>query len=111
MLKVTKEEIIELKNHNLLTQQIVTNKTHRSSQKTYYVTENRQILQYLGYYTQANCLEITEQQYTHLLKANLIIVQYQGTYIPHANCFISYSNQIFIIKEYKLLSYLGLLKA
>lgn len=114
MLKVTKEELMQLKKYNLLTQHIVTNKSHRSSQKTHYVVEDRTILRFLGYYTQANCLQISNTQLQQLIKGNLIIpetIQHQGAYVPHANCFIAYTQEIYISKEYKLLSFLGLLKS
>ena len=88
----------------------VVNKTHGARAKSYYVMEENTILCFLGDFKLANVLEINQTQLAQLKKANLVTeqtIQYPNQYIKGANCYVTEDNLIYITKDYKLLSFLG----
>lgn len=88
----------------------VVNKTHGARAKSYYVMEENVILCFLGDFKSANVMEINQTQLAQLQKANLVTeqtIQHPGTYVRGANCYVAEDGSIYISKDFKLLSFLG----
>lgn len=91
----------------------VANREHPSRAKTYYVTEDIEILTALGKFEMCNLQRISEEQLNQLMSAGLIkedMIQHDGEYIPKPLAYISYDNKIYIPKMAKLLLFLGIWK-
>lgn len=89
----------------------VANKGHKSRAKTHYVVMDYSIMRALGYFKETNCQEITEEQYKKLMSAELISeeeVQTYNKHVPNAKAYEWIDGTYWIIKDYKLLNFLGI---
>ena len=89
----------------------VANKKHKSRAKTYCVVMDWTIMRALGYFKETNCQEITKEQYEKLMSVGLINedeVQTYYKYVPKARAYTWIDGTYWIIKDYKLLNFLGI---
>lgn len=89
----------------------VANKKHKSRAKTYCVVMDYTIMRALGYFKESNCQEITKEQFEKLLKVGLIKeeeIQTYYKYVPNARGYSWIDGTYWIIKDYKLLNFLGI---
>lgn len=89
----------------------VANKGHKSRAKTYYVVMDWTIMRALGYFKETNCQEITKEQYDKLISVGLITEEDVQTYykfVPKAKAYAWIDGTYWIIKDYKLLNFLGI---
>ena len=89
----------------------VCNKQHNSRAKTYYVVEDPEIMRFLGIWEKGNVVKINQEQFKKLQELKILHeknIQKYNTYIPYAKCFISNTGDIYISREKKILSALGI---
>jgi hypothetical protein len=89
----------------------VCNKDHNSRAKTYYVVEELEVMRFLGIWDKSDVIKINQTQFDKLKELNFLNdknIQKYNTYIPYAKCFISNTNEIYIVQDKKLLSVLGI---
>ncbi len=91
----------------------VANRDHKSRAKTYYVTEDIEILTFLQRFDLCNLQRISEEQLNQLKNAGLVkeeLIQHVGEYIPKPLAYIAEDGKIYIPKVAKLLLFLGIWK-
>lgn len=89
----------------------VANREHPGRAKTYYVTEDMEILTALGRFDMCNLQKITQEQLNQLKSAGLVkeeMIQHDGEYIPKPLAYISKDGEVYIPKAAKLLLFLGI---
>ena len=89
----------------------VANKKHKSRAKTHYVVMDWTLMRALGKFEESNCQQITEEQFEKLLNVGLIAEDEVQTYykvVPKAKAYAWIDGTYWIIKDYKLLNFLGI---
>ena len=92
----------------------VVNREHVGRDKSIYVTEEPEIMAFLGKYDNLNLQKITESQINQLVSANMLNdnnMQKWGTYVPNAIAFEDREGQWRVKKITKILLYLGIWKS
>lgn len=91
----------------------VVNKEHCGRDKSTYVTEEPEIMAFLGHYDNLNLQKINENQYKQLVTGGLLTSnnsQKWGTYVPNAIAYEDKEGQWRIKKVAKLMLFLGIWK-
>lgn len=91
----------------------VTNKEHVSRDKTYYVTEEPQIMKFLGKFENLNMQKINKTQLKSLMDANMATkdnIQNAGEYKPEAFIYVKENGIILMDKVRKCMLFLGIWK-
>lgn len=89
----------------------VANKKHKSRAKTHYVVMDWTIMRALGKFAESNCQQITKEQFEKLMNVGLIKEEEIQTYykaVPKAKAYAWIDGTYWIIKDYKLLNFLGI---
>ena len=92
----------------------VVNREHVGRDKSIYVTEEPEIMAFLGHYENLNLQKINESQVNQLVSANMLNdnnMQKWGTYVPNAIAFEDREGQWRVKKITKLLLFLGIWKS
>lgn len=92
----------------------VVNREHCGRDKSIYVTEEPEIMAFLGRYDNLNLQKINENQYNQLVTGGLISAdnsQKWGTYVPNAIAYEDKDGQWRIKKVTKLMLFLGIWKS
>lgn len=92
----------------------VVNKEHCGRDKSTYVTEEPDIMAFLGRYENLNLQKINENQYNQLVTSGLLTAnnsQKWGTYVPNAIAYEDKEGQWRIKKVTKLMLFLGIWKS
>ena len=91
----------------------VANRDHKSRAKTYYVTEDLEILTFLQRFDMCNLQRISHEQLDQLVNAGIIKneeIQHYDEYIPKPLAYIAQDGRVYIPKIAKLLLFLGIWK-
>lgn len=89
----------------------VVNKGHKSRAKTHYVVMDWTIMRALGMFEETNCQQITREQFDKLVNVGLIKEEEIQTYYktsPKAKAYAWIDGTYWIVKDYKLLNFLGI---
>ena len=92
----------------------VVNREHVGRDKSIYVTEEPEIMAFLGKYDNLNLQKITESQVSQLVSANMLNdnnMQKWGTYVPNAIAFEDREGQWRIKRITKIMLFLGIWKS
>ena len=92
----------------------VVNREHVSRDKSYYVTEEPEIMLFLGKYENQNVIEITQEQFNSLKEAGILNennIQKWREYVPKAVCFIDQYGNYRVRKITKVMVHLGFWKS
>ena len=89
----------------------VANKRHKSRAKTHYVVMDWTLMRALGKFEESNCQQITKEQFDKLISVDLLKEEEVQTYykfVPKAKAYAWIDGTYWIIKDYKLLNFLGI---
>lgn len=89
----------------------VANKKHKSRAKTHYVVMDWTIMRALGKFAESNCQQITKEQFEKLINVGLVKEEEVQTYykvVSKAKAYAWIDGTYWIIKDYKLLNFLGI---
>ena len=92
----------------------VVNREHVGRDKSIYVTEEPEIMAFLGHYENLNLQKINESQVNQLVSANMLNdnnMQKWGTYVPNAIAFEDRGGQWRVKKITKIRLYRGIWKS
>ena len=92
----------------------VVNREHVGRDKSIYVTEEPEIMAFLGKYDNLNLQKITESQINQLVSANMLNdnnMQKWGTYVPNAIAFEDREGQWRVKKITKVMLFLNIWKS
>ena len=92
----------------------VVNREHVGRDKSIYVTEEPEIMAFLGRYENLNLQKINESQVNQLVSANMLNdnnMQKWGTYVPNAIAFEDRGGQWRVTKITKIMLYLQIWKS
>ena len=92
----------------------VVNREHVGRDKSIYVTEEPEIMAFLGRYENLNLQKINESQVNQLVSANMLNdnnMQKWGTYVPNAIAFEDRGGQLRVKKITKIMLYLQIWKS
>lgn len=92
----------------------VVNREHVGRDKSIYVTEEPEIMAFLGKYDNLNLQKVTESQINQLVSANMLNdnnMQKWGTYVPNAIAFEDREGQWRIKRITKIMLFLGIWKS
>ena len=81
-----------------------------SKSKTYFLVENPTEMRFLGYFIDNGICKISKNQYDFLIKEGSIEedkIQIEGTYVPQALCYYWGENNIWVVKDQKIMIKLG----